>query len=238
MKNLRPRASKLWQHINREQITKKRIKNLNNFKSTKVNFKIALWDPKLNGVRYLKTLLYNLAASLSKESYKKLSNIKNRNIGNPFTITYNNQKICLDYLQAILELEFIEKHFKIKNSDILEIGAGYGRTCHAILANHKVKSYTIVDLENCLELAHSYLKRVLNKPVFSKINFIKVKKFNLLSGLFFDLVINIDSFAEMDKETVKYYLQFIDKHSGFFYVKNPVGKYLDKSLDSHYQGKK
>ena len=40
----------------------------------------------------------------------------------------------------------------------------------------------------------------------------------------------------MDKEVVHEYLAFIDKHSAAFYVKNPVGKYLDKSLDGHSQG--
>lgn len=239
MKQFKPIQSKLWKYINQTQISKDKIKDLTNFKSSDVNFKISLWNPKTNGIRYLKTLIYNIAASLTSETWKKLSKIKNRNLGSPITITYNDEKICLDYLQAVFELEFIEKYIKLDGLNILEIGAGYGRTCHAIMSNHKVKTtYSIIDLENCLELSYKYLKRVLNKSNFSKINFIEVKDIDLLSDSFFDLCINIDSFAEMDPEVVKYYLNYINKHCNYFYVKNPVGKYLDKSLDNFAQSEK
>jgi hypothetical protein len=62
--------------------------------------------------------------------------------------------------------------------------------------------------------------------------------FNLLDNSFFDVCINIDSFAEMEPDVVKYYLEYINQNCNYFYVKNPVGKYMDKSLDNHYQGQK
>jgi len=237
-KKIKPKISDLWKHINQQNISHDNIKNLKNFKSSKVNFKIALWDPKTNGLRYMKTLLYNTAIGLSKNTFKKLKKIKNRNLGHPFTISYNNERICMDYLQAVLELEFIEKYVEIDNCSILEIGAGYGRTCHAIFANNKINNYSIIDLPNCLKLARNYLHEVLDEKDFSKIRFIDIRNIDSLTNSSFDLAINIDSFSEMDSQTVHYYLEFIKKYCHHFYVKNPVGKYLDKSLDSHSQGRR
>jgi len=236
MKNFKIEQSKLWEHINQTQITKDKIQDLKDFKSSDVNFRITLWDPKTNGLRYLKLLLYNVAASMPSEIFKKILKIKNRDIGNPITIKYNSEEICLDYLQAVFELDFIEQHIRIDGLSILEIGAGYGRTCHSIISNHKIKSYSIIDLENCLNLSCRYLKKVLNKSDFSKIKFVEVKDFHLLDNSFFDICINIDSFAEMEPNVVKYYLEYINQNCHYFYVKNPVGKYMDKSLDNHHQG--
>lgn len=237
MKDFKPEQGKLWKHISQTQITKDKVQDLTHFKSSAVNFKISLWNPKINGIRYLKTLIYNVAASLTPEDWEKISKIKNRSLGDPITITYSGEKICLDYLQALFELEFIEEYIQVDGLSILEIGAGYGRTCHAIMSNYKVKTYSIVDLENCLELSHRYLRRVLDQSNFSKINFVGVKDIDFLLGdSFFDLCINIDSFAEMDPESIKYYLRYINQNCNYLYVKNPVGKYLDKSLDDHTQG--
>lgn len=231
----KPQASGLWDAINRTQISKEQIQDLTNFKSSPVNFKIALWNPHTNGVRYVKAISYLLCTQLSPENWERLSRIKNRQLGNPFTVTYNGQEVCLDYLQAVHELDFIAKSLNLDGRRILEIGAGYGRTCHAILANHDVEAYDIVDLENCLQLSRSYLASVLDQASFSKIRFICVEDFGAAPVGRYDLSINIDSFAEMNADVVHYYLNYINEHSKHFYVKNPVGKYLDASLDDSLQ---
>jgi len=236
MKDIEPRQSKLWEHINQTQITKESIEDIENFKSNNVNFKISLWNPKTNGMRYLKTLMYNLASLITSNGWKKIAKIKNRNTGNPITIKYNNEEICMDYMQAVFEIEFIEKNINLGGINIFEIGSGYGRTCHSILSNYNVKSYTIVDLENCLELSRKYLEIVLNKKSFLKIKFIRVEDIKNLNSQSYDLCLNIDSFAEMEHRIVNYYLEFIAEHCKYFYTKNPIGKYLDKSLDNYPQG--
>lgn len=228
--------STLWKLINTSCITPEKIRNLNNFKSSDVNFRIALWNPQTNGMRYLKTLIYNLCAELSPQTRECLSKIKNRNVGGPIAVTYDGQAVCMDYLQAIYELEFIAGHLDIDKMNILEIGAGYGRTCHSILSNHLVKSYTILDLPNCLELSRRYLKEVLDNEEFSKVNFISVNDMPDMDMHHFDLCINIDSFAEMESEVVHYYLNYIDCHCEYLYVKNPVGKYEDPSLNKIPEG--
>ena len=220
-----PVASGLWNFINQTHITRERLEDLSEFKSSAVNFKIALWNPQTRGLHYLKTLLYQLCASLSADNWQRLSRIPNRNFGTPISIKYIGQEACLDYVQAVLELEFIEKHVQAGGKDILEIGAGYGRSCHAIMSNHPVRSYCIVDLENSLDLARKYLGQVLDQASFNRIHFVLASDFHRLRGDDFHLGININSFAEMDAPVVHQYLRFIEDHCRYLYVKNPVGKY-------------
>lgn len=236
MKRIETSESRLWKIINSSVITRENIRRLSTFKSGSLNFKISLWNPQTNGTRYLKALIYNLASSLTHIQWAKIDKIKNRDFGGPIVVRYNNREICLDYLQALFELEFIEKNMRLDNSDILEIGAGYGRTCHAIISNHNVKSYSIVDLRNCLQLSRKYLKNVLGRVQFSKVHFITADGCSTLPNKCFDLAINIDSFAEMEPRVVRFYLNYVKDQCRYFYVKNPVGKYLDKTLDNHNQG--
>ena len=236
MEIYKPDQSALWDLINRTRITKDTMKDLTDFKSGPINFKIALWNPHTNGVRYLKALLYCLCAVLTDENRERLSRISNRETGNPFTIQYKGERICLDYLQAIYELEFIARHVRLDGMHILEIGAGYGRTCHAILSNHDVATYCIIDLQNCLELSRRYLETVLDRENFGKLCFLPAEDCDRWADLCVDLCINIDSFAEMDHGAVRYYLAYINEKSRVLYVKNPVGKYLDPSLDKRSQG--
>lgn len=231
------KQSPQWKHINENQLAKEAIANLENFKSESINYKLAFWDPRLNGVRYLKTLIYNLAAGLSEGNWSVLRRIQHRELGNPISVRYDGESVCMDYLLAVYELEFITEKVDPAGSRILEIGAGYGRTCHAILSNHDVASYCIVDLVNALELAREYLGRVLEADQFAKITFVAAEEVDdVLGEAEFDLCINVNSLAEMNSETIRNYLDLIDEKCGHFYVKNPVGKYLDKSLDGHSQG--
>ncbi|MEV7231879.1 putative sugar O-methyltransferase [Polymorphospora sp. NPDC051019] len=230
--------SPLWAHHNETHVTSEAVADLAGFKSNGVNFKIALWDPALNGVRYLKTLIFNLSAGLSDANRARLRRIDNRDVGDPITVTYGGDRVCLDYLQAVLELEFIADRVTLDGATVLEIGGGYGRTCHTILSNHDLDAYHIVDLENSLHLARNYLAAVLTEGQLKKVHFHPTDEVDgALSGMRFDLCVNIDSFAEMNPETVRAYLGFVAAHCRHLYVKNPVGKYLDKSLDGHSQGR-
>ncbi len=231
MSSTKTAESALWKLINTSCITLDKIQDLNDFKSSDVNFRIALWNPQTNGMRYLKTLIYNLCAELSPQNRDRLSKIKNRNVGEPISVNYDGQAVCMDYLQGVYEIEFIADHLHLDDMNIIEIGAGYGRTCHSILSNHLVKSYTIVDLPNCLELSHRYLMEVLSDENLSKVNFIKATDLPEMEMRHFDLCINIDSFAEMEPQIVQNYLDYIACHCNYLYVKNPVGKYKDPSLN-------
>lgn len=223
-------SSGLWDYINQNNLKLGLTQNFDDFKSNEVNCKISVWDPKTNGIRYLKTLIYNLCQTLTPETWGRLSNIKNRDIGNPIDIKFDKKHICMDYLQAVFELEFIGENFQFDGAKVLEIGAGYGRTCHAIMSNQDISDYYIVDLLPCLSLSQKYLEQVLEKKVYSKIRFVPVEEFDTLADKHIGIAINIDSFAEMKADVVKNYLKYIADHCDCLYVKNTVGKYFDKSL--------
>jgi len=230
--------NKFWKEINEKQLSPENIKaGFENFKSSSINHKLALFNPEVNGVRYLKTVNFLLASTLSSAEKSLLENTMNRELGNPLSIQYEGLSVCLDYLQAAKEVDFIQREVTLEKLSIVEIGAGYGRTCHTLLSNHDIERYCIIDLPNALQLSSRYLSEVLDASSFEKISFISVAEFDATKLGTFDLAINIDSFAEMDKEVVHEYLAFIDKHCNAFYTKNPVGKYYDKSLDGHSQGK-
>ncbi len=223
-------ASPLWQLINQTTFTAAEAEHFANFKSSQMNFKLALWNPATSGVRYLKTLIYNLCAALGSEQWAKLRKIRHREIGQPIVVRYNHEDVCQDYLQAIFELEFLTKHVELDAAVIVEIGAGYGRTCHAVVSNCAVARYTIVDLPPCLALSKRYLGEVLDPPQLARIEFVTVDEFAAARDLERDLYINIDSFTEMDARVVRDYLDAIRKDARHMYVKNPVGKYRGSSF--------
>jgi putative sugar O-methyltransferase len=231
-------ASRQWERIQNRWITEDAGADLTRLKSDPRNFKLSLWDPSTNGVRYLKTLAYNLGMALTPQELARISRTPNREVGGPTTVRCQGETLCLDYLQATFEVGFIESGIDLDGARVLEIGAGYGRTCHMIMSNHELSGYCVVDLKNTLELSRAYLREVLDEPRFKLIDFIEVESLTdtSLRSERFDLCINIHSMTEMAPETVRSYLDLIDATCSAFYVKNPVGKYIDKSLDGYLQG--
>lgn len=230
-------ASPQWERINKYWVTEDAAADLTNFKSDERNCNISLWNPEVNGVRYLKTLVYNYGMELSSADWSRLRRIQHREVGDPVTVRCRGEALCMDYLQAVLELGFIEREIDLRGATVVEIGAGYGRTCHAMLANHDLSEYCIVDLKNTLRLSRRYLHEVLDEVQFGKVRFIEVDEVDdALESTGFDLCINVHSFTEMTPNTVRDYLDLIDQKCRAFYVKNPVGKYMDKTLDGHFKG--
>jgi putative sugar O-methyltransferase len=226
-----------WAHINNEYFANESATDIARFKSDGINYKFTMWDPRINGVRYLKALIYNLAGAVTPENLARLRRIRNREIGAPITVRYHGEAICMDYLLAVHELEFLAGHVALDGANVLEIGAGYGRTCHAILSNHDVENYYIIDLPNSLTMSRKYLRTVLDDDNFAKLRFVPVDEIDdLPQDVVIHLCININSFAEMTDETVRNYLSLIAAKCLHFYTKNPVGKYFDASLDGHVQG--
>jgi len=153
--------SKLWkQYFSILKIPKIKIKN---FKKEDVNYKIGPTNPKRLGFFYYKMLLMNIAQNLSKKELGLLKRIKKRNVGNPTTVKVDNVEVDFDYFQSLKEFLFLKEKIKKKIFNIVEIGAGYGRTCHAFLSlNNNLKKYLIIDFPEMLSLSSKYLKKVLD----------------------------------------------------------------------------
>ena len=223
------RPSRVWEYLHMGPLSAESLtENLAKFKSSRINYAISLHDPDKQGKVYLQALIYTLVKNMSKEAFERLKKIDGRDKGYPIGVSYQGGSVCLDYLQAVSEMDFMTEHLDLNRKDILEIGAGYGRTCHAIMSNHNVKSYTIADFDNCLLIAKKYLSEVLGDE-FKKINFVSVGHQELFGD--YDLCICIDVFSELDKEQVKHYVKYINEHCSYFYLKTPLGQYDISVLD-------
>lgn len=181
-------------------------------------------------------MLYRLLVSSPASDYDLYRVIKNRDVGSPITVRVNEVDVCLDYFQALHEVKMILSCVD-SSSDlrVIEIGPGYGRTCHAAISLiPEIGEYWMVDLEPSLVLARRYLSAVLSPQQLKRIRFVKAQE---LSGLVpeasFDLALNIDSFGDMPPTVVTGYLNFIAHNCTRFFCKNPLGKYLENPLSAN-----
>lgn len=195
------------------------------------NNRLAAWDPFDRTMRYFMFLLFNACKrqpDLFFDHYKALGNTS---IGNPVTVRVRGLDINIDHLFSIEEFMFVDRAVEMSEiKTVVEIGAGFGRTCHAFMAlAPSIERYMIVDLPNVLELSRRVLQRVLPNE-FSRITFIDATNVSGWKGLESDLAMNIDSFQEMPPATIDAYCDGIIRNAGYVYIKNPIGKYSPESI--------
>lgn len=195
------------------------------------NNRLAAWDAMDGTARYFKFLLFDLASAkpaIFFDQYRKLGNV---DIGAPTAVTIRGCRINIDYYLSVDEVMFLHGAIDLsKIHSVVEIGAGFGRTCHALLSLADISRYVIVDLPEVLNLSGQYLRRALPSAQHKKIEFINAQDFASWSGIEADLSINIDSFQEMPPETVRSYAKHLVAYSRFHYCKNPIAKYSPASI--------
>lgn len=164
------------------------------------NRRLGSWDPVDTGTRYFKTLLYNAAAAQPPAFFRAWPKLGRTDLGDPLHVTVGACRIDLDYLLAVQEVLFVGQSMDAGDCrHIVEIGAGFGRTCHAFLALWEtVESYTIIDLPPLLNLSRAYLGKVLPPSDLTRVRFIATES-PQWRAMASDLVINIDSMQEMPK---------------------------------------
>jgi len=82
----------------------------------------------------LKFLLLVVIQKQSEDFFDVYRQISNCNIGNPVSIKYRGLSINSDYLAAIEEGLFMREFGNLNDAtNVVEIAAGFGRTCHTIL---------------------------------------------------------------------------------------------------------
>jgi len=220
-------ASELWQKLTRQEFANIDDDFLKHFRAPGSANRFVAWDPYERSTRYLKFLLFTVAQKQSEEFFEAYKTLGNCNFGNPVSIRHSDCDISADYLAAVEEWQFLSSSSGLDDvNNIVEIGAGFGRTCHTILTLCPwIEEYIIIDLEPMLDLSQSYLNRVA-PDVFNRIRFISSNDNLSQDALAPDLVINIDSFQEMPPAIIDGYMKRVVRKARKFYCKNPVGKYL------------
>ena len=201
------------------------------------NERLGSWGPIIENSRYFKSLLMEFAKILDNRFMNELnyglndflSKIQHKDTGKPLNITYKGNPVNIDYLLSAEEILFLYEELN-EAQRIMEIGPGFGRLPHSILQQFKnIENYQIVDLDFMLPFQQEYLREVLTKDEYNKIEFLSPKEISNISNI--DLTINIDSFQEIKPDIVRDYLDFISKNSKYFYSKNAVCKYHPSSVD-------
>lgn len=223
--------SNLWQQITAQLFSNVDEKFISSFRAPGgPNSRLAAWDPYDKSMRYYKFLLFNIALKKPDIFFQAYSRLKNTQIGTPVTVRIDNCNIDIDYLFSIEEYLFLYENLPNSVNRVVEIGAGFGRTCHALLTLLiDIDSYIIIDLPEILELSKTFLLKAIPEH-YDKITFISNDDHQALSNINSDLVINIDSFQEMPIHVIDYYMQNIISKGKYFYSKNPIGKYLPENV--------
>ena len=169
-------------------------------------------------------LLKKLQSSEKLKFYKKID-CGGEDYSASYVIHYRN------FLQ-------IKKKIK-KGSKILEIGGGLGVLTSMINKVSKTKNF-MCDIPQTLIFQKYYIKKnfpnaktqfIANRndkvDLSNDFIFINSSQLNYLK-LPIDMMVNIDSFSEMDQKTVNNYLNFCSnnlKNKGFLYLSNTMGHY-------------
>lgn len=191
--------------------------------------RFAAWNPLEVSARYFKFLLFNVAERQSPRFFEAYRRIQNRETGSPLTVSCRGCSIDADYLAAVEEWEFLFENNGLNGvTKIVEIGAGFGRTCHTLTSICPgIEEYAIVDLDPMLALSRMYLRRVMPEIT---VRFVSSDDDAQISSLKPDLVINIDSFQEMPPAVIDWYMNVVVQRAYRFYCKNPVGKYQPETV--------
>jgi putative sugar O-methyltransferase len=129
-------------------------------------------------------------------------------LGNPPPITWGGQLISQDLANSALETSAIRR--AMKGSDpgsIVEVGAGYGRTGHALLSIYPNAKYTVVDVEPALSLSRWYLTTLFPDR---DLTFLIPEEATPERLGRVDLSVSISSLQEMTREQVDGYITLFD----------------------------
>lgn len=218
----------------------KKIENNN------IDYKFTLFK-KHKHFNYEISLNYNCILILLYENLKKLRefNLLNKlndksflGFSDPF-IEIEGIKVTHDKINSLIDYHSIYSipSFSKKNNIILEIGAGSGRVCDTILTFNKEFKYVICDIPPSIYVSYVRLKIAFpNKKIFlcfdikDHINMMNSLKNNDILFIFphqieffnkktFDIFIANNCLHEMDKKTIKKYMNYADIYSKYLFFK-------------------
>ena len=159
--------------------------------------------------------LYTVAARLlwevaRRHGSRSTLSLEEPTLGSPFPIQWRGRLISQDLANTALEMASIEEALDGRQPrHVVEIGAGYGRTAHAILSNYPDASYTVVDIPPAILISRWYLTRLFPGRDIAFID----GSDGGASPRPFDLAISISSLQEMTPDVVNQYLRMLDRHA-------------------------
>ena len=217
------------------------MKGLSDIKNIKVDSQLF---KKQNELTYRQSVFYNylcflLYYNLKRGNYFKfLSELQDKTylgFNDPF-VEIDNINITSDKIVSLLDCEKIGKAFNFdKIKMVLEIGAGSGRTSEAIMTINNNLNYVICDIPPAIYISYIRLKIAfpnkkisllidindkdeLQKNIKSNdISFVFPHQLRTIDKKYFDFVLAIDCFHEMDNKTIKYYFDLINDLTYNFY---------------------
>jgi hypothetical protein len=129
-------------------------------------------------------------------------------LGRPFPVRWHDRIISQDLANTSLEVASIRELLAGRSPrHVLEIGAGYGRTAHAILSLYPEASYTIIDIEPAIRISRWYLD-----ALFPDRDIVHIDARGGVPDLPpFDLGIAISSLHEMTRDLVDAYINELDR---------------------------
>ena len=149
--------------------------------------------------------------------------------------------ICYRAVQAIYQALLIRHHLQGNlNGKVLEIGAGSGRTAY-FAKQLGIKNYTIIDLPMTIVAQSDWLGRVIGEEGIvmwgeqecdSAVNLVPCDMLDELEGSF-DIIINVDSFTELNESTQEKYWSYIKDHSSTFISINH--EYNQHTVKDYYE---
>ena len=186
--------------------------------------------------------LSNMVWDYAVRNFPEIEKLSEPVIGNPPQVYRKGRLISQDLANSGLEAQFILSEIpkEMKVQTVCELGAGYGRTAHALLSLRPGFRYVIVDIPPALYVSQRYLSAVYpNRKVFkcrpfasyaqikeefesSQLVFLLPSQIELLPDECFDLFINISSLHEMSLEQIRYYfaqIRRMTRQQGCFYLK-------------------
>ena len=199
-------------------------------------------------------LFYNLKKTDAFQHITKLNDKTYLGFNDPY-IKIDDINISTDKIISLLDYQKIQKAFEIKKfKKILEIGAGSGRTCEAILSIEENFKYILCDIAPAIYISYSRLKLAFpNKTISllidvnnkvelekkianSDIAFIFPHQLEMLSEGSVDLTLAIDCMHEMDKSTIQYYFKLFNHITKNFYLS--IWEKTDTPYSKNILGKK
>ena len=193
-----------------------------------------------------KSIHYNLVLLILYENIKSRKIFQNYDrLKKDLYQQYNPQlevdgKIITQHmLLSLLEFEKIQSLIKSKNEtlNVLELGAGYGRTANAIISLSNNIKYVIADFPPAIFFSKKNLSTYFpNKKIAACFNikdkaemmnmfqendilFILPHQINLFDKKTFDISLAIGCLNEMEKNQISNYMKIFENYSNYLYFK-------------------